>query len=451
MPAPARHRVVVVGSGFGGLFATKVLRHVPCDVTVIDRTTHHLFQPLLYQVATGILSEGEIAPPIRDILRHQHNVSVVLGDVTDIDIDARAVTSRIMESETVTPYDSLIVAAGARTSYFGNDHYARYAPGMKSIDDALELRGRIFGAFELAELEEDPAVRAAWMTFVVIGGGPTGVEMAGQIAELAHRTLTKNFRRINPRHARIVLVDGAPTILGGFGERLAGKARRELERLGVEVHNNAMVAGVDERGLDLDTDTPAIRRIESFTKVWAAGVSGSPLGAMLCEKAGVQTGRGGRVPVEPDCTLPGHPEIFVVGDLMQHPDNFPGVAEVAMQSGMHSAMQIDHRLKGDATPRRFRYRSLGDLASISRYFAIGKWGRIEVTGFLGWVIWLVVHLTFLTGFKNRITALFHWVISFLGRSRSERTITMQQIFARRALEELAEAERAMSADPVGAK
>jgi NADH dehydrogenase len=337
----------------------------------------------------------------------------------------------------VTPYDSLIVAAGAHTSYFGNDAFARHAPGLKSIDDALELRGRIFGAFELAELEEDPVQREAWMTFVVVGGGPTGVEMAGQIAELAHRTLTKNFRRIDPREARIVLVDGAPTLLASFGERLAGKARGELERLGVEVHLGALVKGVDERGLDLETDDPRLRRIDAVTKVWAAGVTGSPLGALLCERAGIEPARAGRVPVEPDCTLPGHPEVFVVGDLMQHEDQLPGVAEVAMQSGIHSALQIDRRLKGDAKPRRFRYRSLGDLASISRYFAIGKWGRIEVWGFLGWVIWLVVHITFLTGFKNRVTALFHWIISFLGRARSERTITMQQIFARQALQDAA--------------
>ena len=441
MPAAStRHRVVVVGSGFGGLFAAKVLRRVDADVTLIDRTTHHLFQPLLYQVATGILSEGEIAPPVRDVLRHVPNVRVLLGEVTDVDLAARTVTSQVLERTTLTPYDSLIVAAGAQTSYFGHDEYARFAPGMKSIDDALELRGRIFGAFEMAELIEDPAERAAWMTFVVVGGGPTGVEMAGQIAELAHRTLTKNFRRIDPRDARILLVDGAPTILGGFGERLAGKARAELERLGVEVHNGAMVAGVDERGLDLDTDDPALRRIEAITKVWAAGVSGAPIGRLLCERAGVEPGRGGRVPVEPDCTLPGHPDVFVVGDLMQHPDKLPGVAEVAMQSGMHAALQIERRIGGVATPRRFRYRSLGDLASISRYFAVGKWGRVEVWGALGWVIWLVVHLSFLTGFKNRITALFHWIISFLGNTRSERTITMQQVFARQALADLGDGD-----------
>ncbi|MEA2295453.1 MAG: hypothetical protein QOE86_3092 [Solirubrobacteraceae bacterium] len=442
MPTPPRHRVVVVGSGFGGLFATKVLRHVDCDVTVIDRGTHHLFQPLLYQVATGILSEGEIAPPMRDILRRQANARVLLGEVTDIDLDARTVSSSVLDKRTVTPYDSLIIAAGARTSYFGDDEFARWAPGLKSIDDALELRGRIFGAFEIAELEEDPSEREAWMTFVVVGGGPTGVEMAGQIAELAHRTLSgNNFRRINPRDARIVLVDGASQLLGSFGPRLGGKAQAELERLGVEVHLGAIVSSVDEHGIDLDTEDPRTRRIEAITKIWAAGVAGAPLGAVLCERAGIELGRGGRVPVEPDCTLPGHPDVFVIGDLMQHPDRLPGVAEVAMQSGMHSALQIDRRLAGDTVPRRFRYRSLGDLASITRYYAVGKWGRIEVSGLLGWLIWLVVHLTFLTGFKNRVTALLHWTISFLGRARSERTITMQQIFARQAMQDTARARR----------
>src|SRR4051794_6221199 len=438
------HRVVILGCGFGGLFATKVLASAPVEVTVIDRTTHHVFSPLLYQVATGILSEVEIAPPIRDVLRKQRNLSVVLGEVSDIDLEGRTVTSAMLDRETVTPYDTLIVATGSRSSYFGHDEFARHAPGLKTVDDALELRGRIFGAFEMAELIEDPVEREAWMTFVVVGGGPTGVEMAGQIAELSRHPLRENFRRIDPAESRIVLLDGMDLILAPFGERLSGKARKQLNRLGVEVHNNALVTGVDEDGLDVDTSDPSLRRIEARTKVWAAGVSASPLGPLLCERAGIEPGRGGRVPVEPDCTLPGHPEVFVVGDLMQHPDKLPGVAEVAMQSGIHSALQIDRRLKGDPTPRRFRYRSLGDLASISRYFAIGKLGRIEVWGVLGWVIWLVVHLTFLTGFKNRVTALFHWIISFLGRSRSERTITMQQIFARQALQDAGAAQEVPS-------
>ena len=429
------HRVVILGCGFGGLFAAKVLASAPVEVTVIDRTTHHLFQPLLYQVATGILSEGEIAPPIRDVLRKQRNLKVVLGEVEDIDVEARTVTSSMLDRETVTPYDSLIVATGSRTSYFGNDDFARHAPGLKTVDDALELRGRIFGAFEMAELIEDPVEREAWMTFVVVGGGPTGVEMAGQIAELSLHPLRENFRRIDPKEARIVLLDAGPMILAPFGERLSKKARKELNRLGVEVHNDAMVRAIDEDGLDVDGPEPAIRRLDARTKVWAAGVAGSPVGRLLAERSGTELGRGGRIPVEPDCTLPGHPEVFVIGDLMVHPDNLPGVAEVAMQSGMHSAIQIERRLRGDTTPRRFRYRNLGELAAISRYYALAKWGRIGFGGFAGWVVWLVVHLTFLTGFKNRFTALVHWTVSFFGRSRSERTITLQQVFARQALED----------------
>ena len=429
------HRVVILGCGFGGLFAAKLLGSAPVRVTVIDRTTHHLFQPLLYQVATGILSEGEIAPPIRDVLRKQRNLDVVLGEVEDVDLEARTVTSRMLDRETVTPYDTLIVATGSRTSYFGNDDFARHAPGLKTVDDALELRGRIFGAFEMAELIDDPVEREAWMTFVVVGGGPTGVEMAGQIAELSLHPLKENFRRIDPAEARIVLLDAMPAILQPFGRRLSAKARRELNRLGVEVHNDAMVTAVDERGLDVDSSEPSIRRIDAVTKIWAAGVQASPLGLLLCEKAGVDPGRGGRVPVELDCTLPGHPDVYVIGDLMQHPDELPGVAEVAMQSGIHSALQIERRLGGDLAPRRFRYRNLGELAAISRYYALAKWGPIGFGGFLGWVVWLAVHLTFLTGFKNRFSALMHWIVSFFGRSRSERTITLQQVFARQALEE----------------
>jgi NADH dehydrogenase len=280
------------------------------------------------------------------------------------------------------------------------------------------------------------------MTFVVIGGGPTGVEMAGQIAELSRHTLKNNFRRIDPaRDARILLLDGGPMILASFGRRLSDKARKELNRLGVEVHNDALVTGVDERGLDVNSDDPSLRRIEAVTKVWAAGVSASPLGELIAERSGVQPVKGGHVPVEPDCTLPGHPEVFVVGDLM-HLDGLPGVAEVAMQSGMHAAIQIGRRLEGDTTPRRFRYRNLGELASISRYYAIAKLGPVGVGGVVGWLLWLVVHLTFLTGFKNRFTALLQWIISFFGRSRSQRTITMQQVMGRQALQDAARRDSA---------
>ncbi|WP_367401307.1 NAD(P)/FAD-dependent oxidoreductase [Paraconexibacter antarcticus] len=424
-PAPAaRHRVVIIGCGFAGLFATRRLRRADVDVTIIDRTTHHLFQPLLYQVATGILSEGEIAPATREVLRRQRNARVVLGDVTDIDLAARTVTSAGGGRRRVTPYDSLILAAGAVTSYFGNDRFAEHAPGLKSIDDALHVRSRIFTAFEMAELEEDEAARREWLTFVVVGGGPTGVEMAGQIAELSHRALRENFRRIDPSSARVLLVDAAPRILNGFHERLAAKAAAQLERLGVQLRLGPLVKAVDAHGLDVETDG-ARERIDARTVVWAAGVSGSPLGAQVAAQVpGLELARGGRVPVQPDCTLPGHPEVFVVGDLMAL-DGLPGVAEVGMQSGIHAARQIRRAVDGEAeVSRPFRYHDLGTMASISRHFAIVELGPIRIAGRLGWLMWLVVHLTFLTGFKNRVSALFHWIVSFLGRARAERTFTV---------------------------
>ncbi len=425
---PRRHRVVVIGSGFGGLFATRRLRRSPVEVTVIDRATHHLFQPLLYQVATGILSEGEIAPPIRDVLRRQRNARVVLGEVSEIDFEARTVTSHVLGRDLVTPYDSLIVAAGAVVSYFGHDDYHLDAPGLKTIEDALELRSRIFAAFEMAEIEPDPDTRAAWLTFVVVGGGPTGIEMAGQIAELAHRTLRSNFRAIDPGGARIILVDGAPRILMSFREDLAAKAARRLAALGVEIRVGAKVTGVDEAGITVEADDPDLRRVAAMTKIWAAGVQGAPLGRLLAAAGATELEPGARVQVLPDCSLPSHPEVFVVGDLMAL-DGLPGLAEVAMQSGRHASGEIIRRLAGDDRPRRFHYHDLGNLASISRYYAVAEFGSVGIAGFAGWLLWLVVHLTFLTGFKNRLSALFHWVISFCGRARAERTITIADAFS----------------------
>jgi NADH:ubiquinone reductase (H+-translocating) len=428
------HRVVIIGAGFGGLFAAKRLKDVSVDVTVVDRNAYHLFQPLLYQVATGILSQGAIAPAIRDVLRKQRNTRVVLGEVIDVDLDGRTVRYTSVDRQDELPYDSLVVAAGAAQSYFGHDEFAVHAPGLKTVDDALEVRGRIFGAFELAELEPDPGRRRTLMTFVVVGAGPTGVEMAGQIAELARLSLRSNYRRIDPADARILLLDGAPRMLGPFAESLAQKAADELRRLGVEIEMNAMVVGVDPDGVDVKDADGETRRIDAATKIWSAGVQASPLGALLAKGSGATLTRSGQVQVEPDCTLPGHPEVFVVGDMMAL-DQLPGLAEVAMQTGRHAATQIARRLEGAGSRRRFRYLDLGSLAAISRYFAIGQRGRIRIWGPVGWIVWLVVHLTFLTGFKNRVSALFHWTISFFGRSRGERTITMQQVFARRALQE----------------
>ena len=433
----ARHRVVIVGGGFAGLAAVKALRRAPVDVTIVDRQTHHLFQPLLYQVATGVLSQGSVAPPLRDVLRRQRNAEVVLAEVGDIDLERRTVRCSLLDATWDLPYDSLIVAAGAAQSYFGRDEFAVHAPGMKTIDDALEVRGRIFGAFELAELEADPERRAAWLTFVVVGGGPTGVEMAGQIAELSRHSLRSNFRRIDTADARIVLLDGAPRILPSFDERLARRAAEKLASMGVEIRTGTRVTGLDAAGVELQT-ADGVDRLDAMTKIWSAGVQASPLGSSLAAESDAATTPTGRVPVEADCTLPGHPEVFVVGDLMAL-GNLPGLAEVAIQSGRHAAGEIRRRLDGDANPRPFRYRDLGSLAAVSRFYAIGERRGVRVSGVVGWLFWLVVHLAFLTGFKNRVSALFDWIISFFGRSRPERTITAQQVFARQALARSAEA------------
>jgi NADH:ubiquinone reductase (H+-translocating) len=430
-----RHKVVVIGSGFGGLFGTKALKHADVDVTVVAKTTHHLFQPLLYQVATGIMSEGEIAPPTREVLAGQKNARVILGEVRDIDLNARTVTAHVLNRETVTPYDSLIVAAGAGQSYFGNDQFAEFAPGMKSIDDALELRGRIFGAFELAEIAETEEEVDRLLTFVVIGAGPTGVEMAGQIAELAHRTLKRDFRRINTRNARVILVDAASQVLPPFGERLGRKTKKALEELGVEVQLGAMVVDVDERGLELKDKDGTRRRVEAVTKVWAAGVSASPLGQTLARQTGAALDRAGRISVNPDLTLPGHPEVFVVGDMINL-NHLPGVAQVAIQGAKYAAKEIENRLENKPPQEPFKYFDKGSMATISRFSAVAMIGRLRLTGFIAWLMWLGVHLVYITGFKSRITALLHWAVSFIGRGRAERTTTEQQIFARAALERL---------------
>jgi NADH dehydrogenase len=446
-PSPAdrgsgRHRVVIIGSGFGGLWATEALAKAPVDVTMISGTSHHLFQPLLYQVATGVLSEGEVAPATREVLKKQKNVMVLLGRVTDININAKTVTSLSPLGRTVTPYDSLIVAAGAGQSYFGNDHFSEFAPGMKSIDDALELRGRIFGSFELAELCEDPAEREEWLTFVVVGAGPTGVEMAGQISELAHRTLRRDFRRIDTTKAKIILLDAAPAVLGMFGDKLSGAAREQLENIGVDVELNAKVVGVDNTGVDIVDADGNERRIRSRCKVWAAGVSASPLGKQLAEQSGGEVDRAGRVKVNEDLTLPGHPEIFVVGDMMAL-NNLPGVAQVAMQGGKYAAGQIVRRLRGEPAGPPFKYFDKGSMATISRFHAVASVGKMRLAGFFAWIMWLAVHVMYLVGFKNRLTTMLHWAVSFIFRGRSQRTTTRQQIVARTLMARL-EAEQAQN-------
>ncbi|OBI41476.1 NAD(P)/FAD-dependent oxidoreductase [Mycobacterium sp. E796] len=429
----SRHHVVIIGSGFGGLNAARSLKRADVDVTLISMTTTHLFQPLLYQVATGILSEGDIAPTTRLILRKQKNVRVLWGEVEAIDLKAQTVTSHLMGMQTVTHYDSLIVAAGAQQSYFGNDDYAAFAPGMKSIDDALELRSRILGAFEAAEVATDPAERQRRLTFVVVGAGPTGVELAGEIVQLAERTLAGAFRTITPSDCRVILLDAAPAVLPPMGEKLGLKAQRRLEKMGVEVQLNAMVTAVDYMGITVKDSDGSERRIECACKVWAAGVQASPLGKMIAEQSdGTETDRAGRVIVEPDLTVKGHPYVFVVGDLMSVP-GVPGMAQGAIQGAHYATALIKQAVKGHddpATRKPFNYFDKGSMALISRYSAVAKIGKLEFGGFIAWLAWLLLHLLYLVGFRNRIAAMFSWGISFLGRTRGQMAITSQMMYAR---------------------
>lgn len=429
----SRHRVVVIGSGFGGLNAAKALKRADVDVTLISKTTTHLFQPLLYQVATGILSEGEIAPATRLILQRQKNVRVLLGEVTDISLAAGTVTSTLMGMETVTPYDSLIVASGAQQSYFGNDQFATYAPGMKTIDDALELRGRILGAFEAAEFTDDPVERQRRLTFVVVGAGPTGVEVAGQIQELAHRTLKDAFRTIEPRDCHVILLDAAPAVLPPMGEKLGLKAQQRLEKMGVQVQLNAMVDDVDYMGLTIKEKDGTKRRIECACKVWAAGVQASSLGKIIADQSeGTEVDRAGRVVVEPDLTVKGHPNVFIVGDLMSVA-GVPGMAQGAIQGAHYAATLIKHMVKGTddpATRKPFTYFDKGSMATISRFSAVAQVGKLEFGGFIAWLAWLGLHLLYLVGFKNRFTTVIAWFITFLGDGRGQMAITSQMMYAR---------------------
>jgi NADH dehydrogenase len=437
----ARHRVVVIGSGFGGLFAAQALARADADVTLVARTTHHLFQPLLYQVATGILSVGDIAPATRMVLRKQDNTRVLLGEVDDIDLENGTVTSQFLERRTVSDFDSLIVAAGAGQSYFGNDHFAEFAPGMKTIDDALELRGRILGAFEQAELSNDPEEQTRLLTFVVVGAGPTGVELAGQIAELAHRTLKGTFRHIDTTRARVVLLDGASDVLPVYGGKLSKKARRTLEGLGVEIQLGAMVTGVDADGLTVKEKDGTERRLESQCKVWSAGVAASPLGKQLAEQSGAGIDRAGRVEVLPDLSLPGYPNVFVIGDMMSL-DKLPGLAQVAMQGGKYAAKQVIASLEGQGPSQRppFKYFDKGSMATISRFSAVAKVGKLEISGFLGWIAWLFIHLLYLVGFSSKMSTLLSWAQAFFSAGRNEMAATEQQVFARIAIERLRDHE-----------
>ncbi|MDN6511331.1 MAG: NAD(P)/FAD-dependent oxidoreductase, partial [Corynebacterium sp.] len=395
-------------------------------------------QPLLYQVATGVLSSGEIAPPIRQILRKQRNARVVKAEVRDVNVDEKIITADLGGKDVVLQYDSLIVAAGAGQSYFGNDHFAEFAPGMKSIDDALELRARITGAFERAEITDDPAEKARQLTFVIVGAGPTGVELAGQLAEMAHRTLRNEFRRTDTEQTRILLVDGGPQVLPPFGKKLGRKAQQTLEKLGVEVVTDSLVTNVDRDGVTWkNMKTEEETTVAAYCKIWSAGVAASPLGKHIAEQIdGIEADRAGRVPVNKDLSVGDHKEIFIVGDMMSL-DKLPGLAQVAIQGGEHAASIIRAEVEQGATERPdFKYFDKGTMAIVSRFNAVVKLDKAEISGPIGWLMWLAVHLMFMVGFRNRFVAAFSWGLNTLSANRWHLVATRQQLHARNALRKL---------------
>jgi NADH dehydrogenase len=407
-------RVVIIGGGFGGLSAARALRRAPVAVTILDRRNHHVFQPLLYQVAMAVLSPGDIASPIRWILRNQRNVEVLLGDVARIDAPTRSVH---LADGAVVSYDYLVVAAGATHAYFGHEEWLAHAPGLKTIEDALEMRRRVLMAFERAEREVDPVRRRTLLTFVIVGGGPTGVELAGALAEIARQSLAKDFRHFDPSSSRIILLEGGAAVLPPFPEPLREAARRDLERLGVEVRTGTIVTNIGE-GFVQAGDT----RIEAATVLWAAGVAASAIGATL----GAPVDRVGRVLVQPDLTIPGQPNVFVIGDLASlagaNGRPLPGVAQVAMQMGAHASRNIVRATEGQPL-RPFRYRDLGDMATIGRASAVANFGWLQLKGWIGWLAWLFVHLMKLVGFRNRLVVLVQWAWSYFSYQRAIRLIT----------------------------
>ncbi len=411
---PQHPHLVVIGGGFAGLWASRALAKAPLRITLIDRRNHHLFQPLLYQVATAGLSSPDIAAPLRHILGKQRNIEVRLGEVVAIDKHARQVQ---LGDGTQIAYDMLLVASGATHAYFGHDEWAADAPGLKTLDDALYLRRKLLLAFERAEAEPDPAKRAAWLSFAIVGGGPTGVELAGTLAEIARHTLKNEFRRINPADAKVRLVEAGPRVLSSFPEVLSLKARRQLEKLGVEVLTGTPVSHIDGQGFQLgDTHVPA------RTVVWAAGVAASPLARTL----DVPLDRAGRIQVEPDLTVPGHPEIFAGGDLVSlmqaNGRPVPGVAPAAKQMGTYVAQVIRARLAGKPAPAPFRYKDQGNLATIGRMAAIVHVGKLQLSGLLAWWFWLAAHVFFLIGFRNRLVVLLNWAVAYWSYQRSARII-----------------------------
>jgi len=420
-----RHRVVVVGGGFGGLNATRALAKTPVDIVLLDKTNHHLFQPLLYEVATGILSEGMIAPALRGILKKQDNVRPLLAEVTDLDLRRQVVQAVAADGALMEfPYDSLVVAGGAGHAYFGHDEWAPYAPGMKTLEDARRLRSHILGAFEMAELTEDPEERAAWLTFVIVGAGPTGVELTGQVAELAHRVLTRDYRAIDTRAATILLLDAAPAVLGPFDPKLQSYTKARLEKMGVEVRLSTAALDMDEDSITVQgPDGPYT--ISARTKIWAAGVKASPLAEMLARATGAELDRAGRVAVQPDCTLPGHPEVFAVGDMVAL-NGLPGVAQPAMQEGKYVAKVIKSRLIDQPAPAPFKYFDKGSMATIGRFRAVAATGRLKLTGYLAFMTWAFIHVLYLIGWGHRFGTMYHWAWSLLfTNNRGQRVITVK--------------------------
>ncbi len=417
MSARARARVVIVGGGFGGLAAAKVLRRAPVEVTLVDRTNHHLFQPLLYQVATAGLAPGDIASPIRQILRAQKNATVMMAEATGVDLAGRALEIDVAERGAVRlAYDYLVLATGVTQSYFGRDDFARFAPGLKTLEDATSVRARILGAFERAETQEQPESRRDLLTVVLVGAGPTGVEMAGAAAELARATLAQDFRRVDPRSARIVLVEAGPRILPTFDERLARRAHERLVRMGVEIRTGRPVEAIDAGGVAVGGE-----RIEAGVVLWTAGVRPSPVAAWL----GAATDRAGRVRVEPDLSVPGHPEVFVVGDVAAREQDgrpLPGVAQVAIQGGRHVGRAIARRVAGRPALAPFRYRDKGNLAVVGRNYAVLELGRLRLAGFPAWLIWAFVHIRFLAEFNNKLLVFTQWVWSYFTWQRGSRLI-----------------------------